>query len=494
MPLEYMGSVKQETLNGVKWGMIQKFTMQPVQFLFGILLARLITPAEMGIVGLTAIFFAVAAQLKDAGFGAALIQKQDRTEEDCSTVFWYNVGVSALLALALFMAAPWFADFYHEPALTDVSRVSAIMLLLNSTAGVHWALYSARRDFKTPAIVGMVSTLVAMPVTIWAAYVGWSYWALVLQGVVSGALSLIIIWIVSPWKPRFIFSLASFRRFFSYGSKLLASGMIWTVYSESRTFLIGKFYSTAQLAFYTRAHHLCYMPVHYATSMIGGVIFPVLSAIQDDEERLLGVYSKYIRLIGLLTIWPMLLLVTNADNVIYCLYGENWLPAAFYAKIICLGALLDPLAYVAVQMFLVKGRTDLSLRREIWLRSFALVTMIIGACHSVAGVCYALVAACVFNAFISSYYVSKCSGISMKRQAVDLWRYLLPAAMAVIPCYVINSIVPNAYLALLCSSVFSAALFMGMMYIKRDPMAVEVYGTFMNSKIGKFIFRKSQSC
>lgn len=486
-----MGSVKQETISGAKWGLISKCTMQPVQFVFGIILARLITPAEMGILGLTAIFFAVAAQLKDAGFGAALIQKQDRTEEDCSTVFWFNVGMSAVLALALGGAAPWFADFFREPALVNVTRVSALMLFLNSTGGVHWALYSARRDFKTPAIVGMSATLVAMPVTIWAAYAGWSYWALILQGVISGGLSLVAVWLISPWKPRFIFSKSSFCRFFSYGSKLLVSGMIWTIYSESRTFVIGKFYSTAQLAFYSRAHHLCYMPVQFVTGIIGGVTFPILSSIQDDETRLQGVYRKYISMTGLLTIWPMLLMVSNADNLICCLYGEKWLPAAYYAKIICLGALLDPLAYVAVQMFLVKARTDLSLRRELWLRSFAMVTMVIGACHSVAGVCYALVAACVFNAFISSYYVSKCSTISMKTQAVDLWRYLLPAITAVVPCFIINFMISNAYLALVCSCLTSFVVYVGILYFKRDAMALEVYNTAMESNIAKKVFRKS---
>lgn len=489
-----MANIKQETISGIKWGAIQKFTMQPVQFVFGIILARLITPSEMGILGLTAIFFAVAAQLKDAGFGAALIQKQDRTEEDCSTVFWFNVGMSAVLALALCFASPWFADFFGEPALVNVTRVSALMLFLNSTGGVHWALYSARRDFKTPAIVGMLTTLVAMPFTLWAAYTGWSYWSLILQGVISGSLSLIVVWIISPWKPRFIFSKASFRLFFSYGSKLLATGMIWTIYSESRTFIIGKFYSSAQLAFYSRAHQLCYMPVQFVTGLVGGVTFPVLSTIQDDEPRLQGVYRKYISMVGLLTIWPMLLMVSNADNLIYCLYGENWQSAAHYAKIICLGALLDPLAYVAVQMFLVKARTDLSLRREIWLRSFALVTMAIGACHSVAGVCYALVVACVFNAIISSYYVSKCSSISMKMQAADLWRYLLPALSAVVPCYIINYLISNAYIALACSCLVSFAVYVGILRFKRDAMALEVYSIVMDSSIAKKVFRKTSPC
>ena len=201
-----MGRIADETIRGAKWGLIQKCTMQPVQFLYGIVLARLITPEEFGILGLTSIFFAIAGQLQNCGFGAALIRKQDRTEEDCSTVFWYNVGASFVLSAALFVAAPWFADFFNQPPLVDITRVSAVMMFLGSTSGVHWALYSARRDFKTPAIVGMITTLVGIPVCLTLAFCGFSYWSMVIQGVVTGLLSLIIIWIISPWKPKFIWS------------------------------------------------------------------------------------------------------------------------------------------------------------------------------------------------------------------------------------------------------------------------------------------------
>ena len=485
-----MSNIRKETISGVKWGTISKFTLQPVQFIYGAVLAHLVSPHEIGILGLTAIFFAVASQLKDAGFGSALIHKQDRTEQDCSTVFWFNIGMSLLLSLALFLAAPWFADFYDEPALINLTRVSAVMLLLNSTTSVHWSLYSARRDFKTPAIVGMVTTLIAMPFCLWAAYAGWSYWAVFMQSIISGLLSLIIVWVISPWKPKWVFSKQSFREFFNYGSKLVATGLVWSIYNESRAFVIGKFYSPTQLALYSRAHHLCYLAPHMVNGVLGSVTFPILSTLQSDKEKLNAVYRKYIRLTALLTLWPMLLLVCNSDSFIYCIYGENWLPAAFYARIICFGAILDPIAYVAVQMFLVTGRTDLSLKREIWLRSLAFTAMIIGAMHSVAGICYAIVFASSFNAWISSLYIYKCSGISQKVQLRDIGGYAIIAAVSVIPCILLNLLPLTPYLLLPLSLLCSAICFIGILYFRKDETALQVFHTIQETKIGKIIFRK----
>lgn len=485
-----MSNIRKETISGVKWGAIRRFTMQPVQFVYGAILAHLVSPHEIGILGLTAIFFAVAAQLKDSGFGSALIRKQNRTEVDCSTVFWFNVGMSLLLSLILCLVAPWFADFYGEPALVNLTRVSALMLLLNSTGSVHWSLYAARRDFKTPAVVGMVTSLIAMPCCIWAAYAGWSYWAVLMQGIISETLSLIIVWIISPWKPRLLFSVNVFREFFGYGSKLVGAGLVWTVYNESRSFVIGKFYSPAQLAFYSRAHSLCYMAPHMVSGILGGVTLPVLSTLQDDKSKLYAVYRKYIRLTALLTIWPMLVLAANSELFIYCVYGENWLPAAKYATIICFGAIMDPISHVAVQMFQVMGRTDLSLKRELWLRSLAFTAMIVGALHSVAGVCYALVFACVFNAWISSYCIAKCSGITQREQVKDIRPYLFISVAAIIPCLLLQLLTCNPFLLLPLSLLSSFICFFFFLFSRKDETALQVFGMMKESAIGRFLCKK----
>lgn len=287
-----MSSVKQETVAGAKWLMLQKFTLQPLQFLYSMVLARLVTPKEMGIVGLTAVFFAVAGTLSSAGFGSALIRKIDRTEIDCDTAFWFNLGMSLLMSSVLFFAAPWFVTFYQQPELLWLTRCSAVMMFLSSTAGVHWTLYTARRDFKTPAIIQTVSTIISMPVCLGLAYIGWGVWALMCGTLTSALLSLVWVWLVSPWRPGRQFSVASFRELFGFGSKLAVTGIISTLFANLRTFIVGKFYSPAELGMYVKGAHVGMMAPGLINGILGTVTYPILATLQNDRARLTSVYRK----------------------------------------------------------------------------------------------------------------------------------------------------------------------------------------------------------
>lgn len=467
-----MSTVRQETARGIKWGLIQKFTMQPIQFVYGVILARLISPEEMGILGLTAIFFAVAISLQNAGFGAALIRKQDRTQADSSTVFWFNVVASAGFAVLLALAAPWFAEFFDQPALVNLTRVSAVMMFFQSTAGVHQALYSARRDFKTPAIISMVSTLAAMPFTIWAAFAGWSYWAPVLQGVLSGGLSLVLIWILSPWRPSLVFSQASFRYFFGFGSRLTLAGLVCTVYSELRTFLIGKFYSPAQLAFFSRGYATCSTPLSLVQGVLGNVTYPILASIQEDESRLLGVYRQYIRLTALTVEWAMITLAANSSSLILLLYGERWLPCALYAQLLCFGIMLDPLSNINSNLYAVLGRTDVTLKKETILRVFGLSAMILGAMHSVTAVCISAVATGMFAFVLSMYLTSTICSLKMREQILDFVPYTVMAVTANVPGYLLSSTMDwHPLILLTVSGLSSLMLYVAFLFVRRDKTA-----------------------
>lgn len=433
-----MGRIADETIRGAKWGLIQKCTMQPVQFLYGIVLARLITPEEFGILGLTSIFFAIAGQLQNCGFGAALIRKQDRTEEDCSTVFWYNVGASFVLSAALFVAAPWFADFFNQPPLVDITRVSAVMMFLGSTSGVHWALYSARRDFKTPAIVGMITTLVGIPVCLTLAFCGFSYWSIVIQGVVTGLLSLIIIWIISPWKPKFIWSSRSFKEFFGFGSKLVFTSLIDIFYLHGRTFLIGKLYSPAALGNYSKGGNLVTHASTLMDSVLSGVIYPILATIQNDEKRLIQVYRKYIRINNLTAQILLITMAFNSRPLILLLYGDAWNEAFMYTQILCWGLALNQLSTINANLYMVKGRTDIILKISVILRIVTMTTMVAAAFHSVLAICYASVLAGVTWLVLCMYFTSKISDLNYKIQLADFSRYVLLATLANIPSYFIS--------------------------------------------------------
>lgn len=476
-----MGQLKTETLSGAKWALIRKLTLQPVQFIFSMVLARLISPAEMGVLGLTALFFAIASTLKEAGIGAALIRKQDRTEADINTVFWYNMAANSVFSLAFWSIAPWFADFFHQPDLLWLTRISACMTLLSGTAGVHYMLYAARRDFKTPAIIGIITTLVSMPPTLYLAYIGWSYWAMMMQGVISGLLSLTIIWIISPWKPRFMFSMASLREFFSFGIKMALSGLVYKIYTESRNFVIGKFYSPAQLAFYGRASSLTQLPTNLLQGPVDGIIYPILSTIQDDTAKLDRVYRQYMRLCLCPNLWIMLTMAFNAPSIIHLLYGETWLTSALYVRLLCCGFAFSSVIRINHNYLMVKGRGDLMLQREIILRSFGITAMLIGAYFSVAGICIAFIISSLFNVVLTVTYTLKISDMTAKEQFSDYYPYLLFALLSNIPSLILDWNDTPYYIAAILGPALSGIIYWTIMHRLRDSAYVLVWGNITKS-------------
>lgn len=483
-----MGRIAQETISGAKWGVIHKFTMQPVQFVYGIILARLITPEEFGILGLTSIFFAIAGQLQNCGFGAALIRKQDRTEEDCSTMFWYNVGASLVLSSCLFLAAPWFAEFFNQPPLVNITRVSAVMMFLGSTSSVHWTLYSARRDFKTPAIVGIVTTLIGMPICLYLAYTGWSYWSIVIQGVVTGLLSLVIIWVISPWKPKFIWSNKSFKEFFGFGFKLVLSGLFAIAYTQSRQFIIGKFYSPASLGNFNKGFHVAEMPSNLMNSIMSGVIYPVLSTIQNDDERLVAVYRKYIRLNNIVNQIVLLTMVCNSQALILFLYGESWEEAYIYAQLICFGTALNSLTSVSSNIFMVKGRTDIVLKINVYLKILSIAAMLVGAYFSIVAICYAAIFSALMWLVLVMYYTAQISSLKYKEQLSDYLPYVLMALAANIPSMLVAYTDWYCGIKLLAGGLSAVAIYSLLLWWRKDDMAAELLKIALNSKVGKRLF------
>lgn len=418
--------------------MLSKFLFQPIFLIFNMILGRIVSPEELGILGLTSIFFAIAEQLKDFGFSAALIRNQERTEEDCSTMFWFQMLMGLLLSTILFLSAPFFAEFFNQPALVDLTRVSSILLFIGSSTSVHWALYMARRDFKTRTLIGFACTLVMMPFTIWAAYAGWSYWSVMMQWVGASSLSLITVWIISPWKPKMIFSFAAFRRFFSFGSRTTAGSLIGCLYGESRTFTIGKFYSEADLAYFKRSMNLCETPISMVVGTLNTVTYPILSTIQHDDHYLISVFRKYMRLASMVVLGGMITLAGNSFSVVTLLYGDMWVGCVSFVTIYCFATMFNPLTYLNNNLFMVKGRADICLKWAIWTRSIGFPAMIVGACFSVEGICYAAVVSAFSAMMFSAYYTSRITTLKMRQQFQDYLPYMIIALLSNIPSYIFN--------------------------------------------------------
>lgn len=482
-----MSNIKKETISGAKWGMLQKFTMQPIQLVYGMVLARLITPQEMGIMGLTAIFFAIASQLANAGFGAALIRKIDRTEADCSTMFWFNVGMSFLVSLTLFLLAPWFTRFYNQPELLWLTRASAFNMFISSTASVHWTLYQCRRDFKTPAIVGCITSIAGMPVCLTLAWLGWGVWALMWQGIFSTLLSLTIVWCISPWKPRFLFSGASFRELFCFGSKLALSGMLHVFYQNIRTFIIGKFYKPSQLGLYNRGEHLAYLVPQTISGILGAVSYPVLSTIQNDDERLCQAYRKYIRISTLVIAFLSVLLASICYPAIELLYGANWVECAIFLQILTISGSTDHICVINLNLLMVKGRSDLFLRLEIIKKSISLMMLFYAATISVEAICWASAIYSQIAIFINTYYTGKILGLTWWKQQKDYLPYFAQAALACIPAYLLTTTGWPAFVQVTLGGASAFILYFGSLHLRKEESYVELYNTLRQNKWGRWL-------
>lgn len=414
------GSLKSKTLKGVSWSFIDNIAGSGITFLVGLVLARLLTPAEFGIIGMITIFIAISNSIVDSGFSSALIRKQDASDKDYNTVFIFNLVVSVLLYLLLYAGAPSISAFFKEPQLIPVTRIVGLVLLLNAFGIIQRTLFVKSVDFKTQAKVSIIASLGSGIIGIAMAVYGWGVWSLVAQQLSRQLLNSLFLWIFSKWRPALQFSIQSFKELFGFGSKLMLSGIIDTTFRNIYYVVIGKFYSPAQLGQYTRAEQFRTIFSSNLTSVIQRVSYPVLSSIQDEKERLLAAYRKVIKTTMLVTFACMLGMAAVAKPMILILIGEKWLPAVTYLQIMCFAGMLYPLHAINLNMLQVKGRSDLFLKLEVYKKILMVIPISLGIFF---GIEYLLLGS-VFNSFVAFFLNSSYSGkminYSTSRQIKDI--------------------------------------------------------------------------
>ena len=400
------GSLKNKTLKGVSWSFIDNIAGSGITFLVGLVLARLLTPAEFGIIGMITIFIAISNSIVDSGFSNALIRKQDASDKDYNTVFIFNLVVSVLLYLLLYAGAPAISAFFKEPQLISVTRAVGLVLLLNAIGIIQRTLLVKSVDFKTQAKVSIIASLGSGIIGIGMALYGWGVWSLVAQQLSRQLLNSLFLWVFSKWRPALQFSIQSFKELFGFGSKLMLSGIIDTTFRNIYYLIIGKFYTSAQLGQYTRAEQFRSIFSSNLTSVIQRVSYPVLSSIQDEQERLLSAYRKVIKTTMMVTFACMLGMAAVAKPMILILIGEKWLPAVTYLQIMCFSGMLYPLHAINLNMLQVKGRSDLFLKLEVYKKILMVIPISLGIFF---GIEYLLLGS-VFNSFVAFFLNSSYSG------------------------------------------------------------------------------------
>lgn len=415
-------SIKQQATTSVFWSAVERFSVQGIQFVLSIIIARLLLPTDYGLIAMLSIFMAIAQTFIDSGFGNALIQKKDRTDVDYSTVFYFNIVISIIVYLLLYASAPYIANFYDEENLISITRVVGITLIINSFGIVQQAKMTVMLDFKRLAIASLLSVIISGVVGVVLAYKNFGAWALVYQSVLNNLLRVIFVWIFSGWKPLLCFSKTSFQILFSFGSKLLLSSLLHTIYTNLYTLVIGKKFSAGELGFYNRAFTLAQFPSTNLTNVIVRAVYPIQCRLQDDEEQLNSIFLKYMRMACYIIFPVMIGLCALAEPLVRLLLTDKWLEAVPFLQIMCIAFMWDPIMKINHNMLNVKGRSDYFLYAEIIKKIFAFTILFATIPFGIGIMCVGLILYAFADIIIISYYVKKVTGIDLLTQI----RALLP--------------------------------------------------------------------
>lgn len=413
-------SLKNKTVKGVAWSGIDNIVKTGVTFVVSIVLARLLTPDDYGLIGIITIFTAICQSFIHAGFTSALIRKKDATEDDYNTVFIVNLGVSILLYIIIFACSPLIADFFRRQELIALTRVSSLSMIIGALALVQQTRLTKRIDFKTQTKITLCASFSSGIIGIMMALIGFGVWALVVQTLTLQIVTTALLWFYNKWIPQLRFSTESFRELFGYGWKLMLSHMIDTLWKELYQVIVGKFYSPATLGQYTRGKQFARFFSSNLTGVIQRVTFPVLSNIQDDKERMVIAYRKVIKTTMFVTAIGMFFIGAISEPLLYCLIGPKWHEAAVYLPLICISGSLYPLHAINLNMLQVQGRSDLFLGLEIIKKIVALVPLMIGAFIGILPMLYTNIFTGVIAYFLNSYYSGKLIGYSSWMQVKDI--------------------------------------------------------------------------
>lgn len=468
-----VGNIKEQTISGVKWSALERFSVQGINFIIGLILARMLSPSDFGTIGMVTIFMSISQSFIDSGFSNALIRKKDCDDIDFSTVFYFNIIVGILCYVILFFSSKWIAIFFRIELLEDIIKVLAVNVFVNSLIVVQVAKFTITINFRTQAKASLIAAVISGVLGITSAYYGLGVWALVIQQISSTIINAILLWVYSKWLPARVFSMKSFKKLFSYGSKLLISGLIHQIYMQMTTIVIGRFYSVSDLGNYTRGLQFAMFPSGNMTSILSRVTLPILAKIQDDDCRLAFVYRKYIKLTSLVIIFLMMLLAALAKPLILIVLTDKWEEAIVYLQIFCFALMFNHVNQINLNLLQVKGRSDLYLRLEILKKSVSIIILLIAVPFGVKAICLAMVIYSQLAIVFNTYYTGKFFKLGYFSQLKDFVGYVLYSVISCFPAYLLSYSSLNNWCLLAVGAVVSIVVYMAILIIMKDALFIE---------------------
>jgi O-antigen/teichoic acid export membrane protein len=444
-----MGFVSQAK-QGVIWTFLQQFSIQLINFAVQIVLARILVPADFGLIAMITIFIAIGQSLSDSGMTSSLIRNKENTDRDYGTVFITNFGVSIVVYAIVFFIAPFVAMFYKQDILTQILRVFGLVFILSSFYVVQLAKFTKELNFKSQFTYQVPSVLIGAVVGIYMAKQGYGVWSLVGLNLAQAGSFGLILWLFYRWKPKWRFDKSIFRSHFDYGYKLTLSGLLNTIYLNLYRVLIGKKFSPSSVGFFTQADSLRLFPVNQLSTVLNKVTFPLFASIQNDDRRLKEAYKSALRLVLSLTSAMMLILVLIAEPLFRLVYGDKWLPSVPYFQILCIASIFLPIGTYNLNILKVKGRSDLFLKVEIIKKVIGVISLAVCIPFGINAIVWSLCVTNIFFAYLNGYFSGKFIDYSMSEQIKNSLSVILVATIPYLVIYFLfqkicdSTILPDA--------------------------------------------------
>lgn len=453
-------SLKQKTKKALYWKAAEQFSNKGIQFVIGVLMARMLSPSDYGITAIPAVFLALAGAFVGPGFGEALIRKPDLKDEDLSTAFYYSFGVGLFFYLFLFITAPYIADFYEVPILTPLTRVTALSFFFGAIGTPQSILLNRKLDFKTPAKITVSAQIIAGIVGITMAYTGFGVWALVISSLVSGIIGQLSLLVAVKWYPRTKWSRESFKYLWGYGNKMILAILLDTGYHNITPIIVGKFYSTSTLGEYNRAKNYAHLPSYNLFTIIRQVSFPLLSQIQDDDTRLISTYRRLINVSAFVIFPVMMLLAALARPLIIILVTDKWEGCIILLQLICFSMMWLPVHALNLNILRVKARADLFLKLEIAKKILGLIVMCAFLPLGLVYFCAAEIASSIISVYINSRYTDMFYNFGFVKQMKDLFPTIILSLTMFVSVIIVNSMTSNLWCQLLLGGFVGVIIYL----------------------------------
>lgn len=421
-------SLRIQAKSGMLWSFMIQGGTQIINFAVTIILARLLLPEDFGLIGMIAVFIAIARALVDGGFVSSLIRTKDANNLDYSTVFFTNLIASILLYVILYFSAPIVADFYDQEILINIIRVLSLVIIFNAFSLVQSAKLNKDLNFKTQFKLTLPALIFSALVSIWMAYRGYGVWSLVIKDLTFSLIATLLLWYHSTWIPSLQFKKEKFRYHFNFGYKLSLTQIVNTIFQNLYKVLIGKFFSAAQLSYFTRAKSLEELPTGFFYSAFNRVAYPMLAKI-DDEKKVKQVYSRLLKLIVFLVTPILLYLFIVSEPFIVWLLTDKWIAASPYFKILVLSGIFFPIHKYNLNICNLKGRSDIVLKLSMLQNTLLLIGGLSAIWWGVYGLVYSVLIVNILVTIINAFFSGRLINYNLKEQFKDLY-----------PTFLINSI------------------------------------------------------